>query len=137
MRSLGAWHEEATGAAAAEAEAEAEAEAAAAAAASAPAAPPPPREGDEGAAPRGESLEAWKASKRAFEEGVAAFNAHPRKGVKVLVERGLCGPEPADVARFLASSRGLDKAQVRGGGATRYFHFYYFISACTSPDPAF
>ncbi|KFM23662.1 Brefeldin A-inhibited guanine nucleotide-exchange protein 2 [Auxenochlorella protothecoides] len=60
----------------------------------------------------GSTLEGWKAFKRVFQEGVELFNAKPAKGVAFMQEQGLVGPDPDDVAQFLAKTLSLSKAQV-------------------------
>lgn len=45
-------------------------------------------------------------------EGIALFNAKPKKGIRALQGAGLVGPTPGDVARFLKTAEGLDYASV-------------------------
>jgi len=59
-----------------------------------------------------ELLQAWKAFKKLFEEGVALFNRKPKKGLAFLQEQRLIGQAPEDAASFLAATRGLDKATI-------------------------
>ena len=90
--------------------------------------PPPPSSSTTDAA---DELAARRAYKRDFRAGVAAFNAHPRKGLASLQASGMVGPSPSDVAAFLArTGLGLDKAAVgdylgeRDGGAVAVMHAY-------------
>jgi brefeldin A-inhibited guanine nucleotide-exchange protein len=61
---------------------------------------------------QGDLFETWKAFKRAFEQGVAAFNRKPKAGVRFMQEQALIGGDAEDVAKFLASTKGLDLALV-------------------------
>lgn len=72
-----------------------------------PASSPGPGSGNQA-----ELLQAWKAFKRVFEEGVALFNRKPKKGLAFLQEQRLVGQAPEDAARFLAVTRGLEKTMV-------------------------
>ncbi|KAF4746441.1 Brefeldin A-inhibited guanine nucleotide-exchange protein 1, partial [Perkinsus olseni] len=50
-----------------------------------------------------------KARKSELEAGVRKFNMKPKRGVEYFVARGFCENDPADVARLLKRTRGLDK----------------------------
>ncbi|KAK2077578.1 hypothetical protein QBZ16_004423 [Prototheca wickerhamii] len=62
--------------------------------------------------PMGSDLEGWKAFKRVYQEGVALFNAKPRRGIEFMQQQRLVGEEPGEVASFLARTRALDKTQI-------------------------
>lgn len=72
-------------------------------------------------------LESWKGYKRQFQQGVAAFNQKPKKGIAYMQEQGLVGPTPDDVAQFLAKSQGL-KCVAEGRERARLF------TASPAPD---
>eukprot|EP00172_Hildenbrandia_rubra_P000832 Plantae.Rhodophyta-Hildenbrandia_rubra.ctg1473.p1 GENE.Plantae.Rhodophyta-Hildenbrandia_rubra.ctg1473~~Plantae.Rhodophyta-Hildenbrandia_rubra.ctg1473.p1 ORF type:complete len:1860 (-),score=262.13 Plantae.Rhodophyta-Hildenbrandia_rubra.ctg1473:3960-9539(-) len=77
------------------------------------------------------SLRTWIDTKQAFGDGngvqdceavlerkgrqgeaVRLFNSKPKKGIQYLVEKGSLKRDASDVARWIASSRGLDKAMI-------------------------
>ena len=74
--------------------------------------PPAMGSGAAGGKTEAELLRSWKAFKRAFEQGIVQFNRKPKKGIAFLQGQGLLGDSPADVAHFLASTRGLDKTLI-------------------------
>lgn len=74
--------------------------------------PPAMGSGPTGGRTEAELLRSWKAFKMAFEEGVTEFNKKPKKGIAFLQAQGLLGQSPAEVAHFLAHTRGLDKALI-------------------------
>ena len=45
-------------------------------------------------------------------QGVEKFNAKPRKGIEFFQQHNFVGRDHADVARFLASTLGLQKAAI-------------------------
>ena len=67
----------------------------------------PPGGGEPGDQRQAALLESWKGYKRQFQQGVTLFNQKPKKGVAYMQEQGLVGPNPADVAQFLARTQGL------------------------------
>ncbi|CAL8462959.1 g2493 [Coccomyxa elongata] len=63
-------------------------------------------------APEAQLLESWKAYKKGFQQGIALFNAKPKKGIAFLQEQGMLGRLPEDVAKFLAKTAGLNKTMI-------------------------
>ena len=61
---------------------------------------------------KGAELAGRKARKKARADGIALFNAKPKKGIAQLQRQGLLSGEAADVAHFLRQTEGLDYAAV-------------------------
>jgi len=59
-----------------------------------------------------ERFEQAKTNKALFREGIALFNAKPKKGIQFLQKAGVLSEEPAEVAHFLATTPDLDKTQI-------------------------
>ena len=71
------------------------------------------KDGTAGAAlTEAERFEQAKTNKVLFREGIALFNAKPKKGIQFLQKAGVLSEEPAEVAHFLASTPDLDKTQI-------------------------
>jgi len=60
----------------------------------------------------GNNLGAKRAYKARFQEGVALFNAKPKKGLEFLQEEGMLGRGVDDVAMFLLKTKDLDKTTI-------------------------
>lgn len=56
-----------------------------------------------------EQLEERKMRKEVMETGIDMFNRKPKKGVIFLQEKGLLGPTPTDIAKWLHEDERLDK----------------------------
>ena len=50
--------------------------------------------------------------KTEIEKAVEKFNAKPKKGIQYLAETGLIAETAQDIARFLHSAEGLNKAMI-------------------------
>jgi len=60
-----------------------------------------------------EHLEKEKARKTAMTTAIKAFNFKPKRGIKLLIERGfIASDSPQDIAQFLLQEDRLDKAQI-------------------------
>lgn len=59
-----------------------------------------------------QDLAARRAYKARFNECLALFNSKPRRGVEALINEGMLGPSPEEVAAFLAKGQGLDKTMI-------------------------
>lgn len=60
-----------------------------------------------------EQFESLKQRKKALLEGIKRFNQKPKKGVPFLIENGFIPSDaPADIAKFLLETDGLDKATI-------------------------
>lgn len=56
-------------------------------------------------------FQSLKIKKNALQEGIRQFNSKPKKGIKVLLEYSLIpSNSPEDIANFLLTTEGLDKA---------------------------
>ncbi|KAF5835546.1 hypothetical protein DUNSADRAFT_7245 [Dunaliella salina] len=65
-----------------------------------------------GGGSEGNNLGAKRAYKARFQEGVALFNAKPKKGLELLQEEGMLGRGVNDVAMFLLKTKDLDKTTI-------------------------
>lgn len=68
--------------------------------------------GPSAASDKAAELAGRKAKKKMRAEGIALFNAKPKKGLAQLQAQGLLSQDPADVAHFLRQTEGLDFAAV-------------------------
>lgn len=56
-------------------------------------------------------FQSLKIKKNALQDGIRQFNTKPKKGIKILLASGLIPSDsPQDIARFLLTTDGLDKA---------------------------
>jgi Sec7-like guanine-nucleotide exchange factor len=53
-----------------------------------------------------------KAKKKMRKDGIMLFNSKPKKGIAQLQAQGLLSTEPAEVARFLRATEGLEYAAI-------------------------
>lgn len=47
-----------------------------------------------------------------FQKGVDIFNHKPKHGVKYMIEEGLVGSDPEDIAAFFEETDNLDKSKI-------------------------
>ncbi len=65
-----------------------------------------------GATGVGDALSRQRAYKVKFQEGLALFNAKPKKGIAFLQAEGMLGRSPEEVAVFFSKTEGLSKTMI-------------------------
>jgi brefeldin A-inhibited guanine nucleotide-exchange protein len=76
-----------------------------------------------------EMLESSKQKKTILSEAIMQFNRKPKKGVELMQKNGLLSDKPADIARWLYNTEGLNKqalGEFMGEG------FVLIVFSCTS-----